>query len=123
MSAYSGIRIAGTLMPDPGKGSVIITEEPMWSASTGRTTSGKMVGDIVARKATIKITWAVLTPAQVSTILTAVRSSDFFTVKYTDPTGTEKTKTMYASATSFTQYSWYSGARYIINGSVELIEQ
>ncbi len=41
---------------------VVISREKIWSANTGRTAAGKMVGTVVAVETTIKIKWPPLTP-------------------------------------------------------------
>lgn len=111
-------------MPTPKVNGVTIANEPIWSAATGRTSSGKMVGTIIAHKTTLKITWPPLTLAQAKTISDAVgTSTEFFSVKFTDEGGTTKTLTMYAGTPTFTQYSWAAGMQYVMDVSVTLIEQ
>lgn len=122
-TTISDLYINNTLMPTPLQGGVTISREPIWSAATGRTASGKMVGAIVARKTTLKIKWPPLTMTQAATILTALTAHDFLSVSFTDMTGTTRNLTMYAGTPSFTQYSWANGMRYVINGAVDLIEQ
>ena len=74
-----------------------ISLRKIWSANTGRTAAGKMVGTVVAVKTTIKIKWPPLTPDQVAVIESAVSDGDnpFVPVKFTDATGVTVTKTMY----------------------------
>lgn len=117
--------INGTKMPDPALEGVTVDREKIWSSNTGRTTSGKMVGTVVAVKTTLKIKWPVLTPAQVAVIEGAVSDPDhpFVSVHYTDVTGAEVTKTMYFGTPSYTVYSWANGIQYIKGASVDGIEQ
>lgn len=121
----SDLYINGVKMPDPALEGVTVSREKIWSSNTGRTTSGKMVGTVVAVKTTLKIKWPVLTPAQVATIEGAVSDPDnpFVPVKYTDATGATVTKTMYFGTPSYTVYSWANGMQYIKNASVDGIEQ
>lgn len=123
MATINDLKINNTTMPTPAINGVTISREPIWSAATGRTASGKMVGNIVARKWTLKIKWPPLTMSQASTILTALTSHDFLSVSFTDMTGTARNLTMYAGTPSFTQYSWADGVQYVVDGAVDLIEQ
>ena len=121
----SDLYIIGTKMPDPALEGVTVNREKIWSSNTGRTTSGKMVGTVVAVKTTLKIKWPILTPAQVATIEGAVSDPDnpFVPVKYTDATGSTVTKTMYFGTPSYTVYSWANGRQYIKGACVDGIEQ
>lgn len=121
----SDLYINGVKMPDPALEGVTVSREKIWSSNTGRTTSGKMVGTVVAVKTTLKIKWPVLTPAQVAVIENAVSDAGnpFVPVKYTDATGATVTKTMYFGTPSYTVYSWADGMQYIKNASVDGIEQ
>lgn len=125
MATISDLYIDGKKMPTPALEGVTISREKIWSSNTGRTASGKMTGTVVAIKTTIKIKWPPLTMAQAATIDGAVsQSSDpFVPVKYTDATGDTVTKTMYFGTPTYTQYSWLDGKRYIMDVSVDGIEQ
>lgn len=123
MATISDLYINGVRMPTPALQGVSISREPIWSPDTGRTASGKMVGSIVARKTTLKLKWPPLTMSQAATILGAIEDNDFFSVKFTDAGGVTRTLTMYAGPPSFTQYSWADGSQYIIDASIDLIEQ
>lgn len=112
-------------MPTPALEGVVISREKIWSANTGRTAAGKMVGTVVAVKTTIKIKWPPLTPAQVAVIESAVSDGDnpFVPVKFTDATGVTVTKTMYFGTPTYTVYSWANGRQYLRDVSVTGIEQ
>ena len=51
----SDLYINSKKMPTPALEGVVISREKIWSANTGRTAAGKMVGTVVAVKTTIKI--------------------------------------------------------------------
>lgn len=123
MATINDLKINNTTMPTPAINGVTINREPIWSAATGRTASGKMVGNIVTRKWTLKIKWPPLTMAQAATILTALTAHDFLSVSFTDMTGATRNLTMYAGTPSFTQYSWVDGVQYVVDAAVDLIEQ
>ena len=119
----SDLYINGARMPDPALEGVTISREKIWSSNTGRTTSGRMVGTVVAVKTTLKIRWPPLTPAQAAVIENAVSGGSFVPVRFTDATGATVTKTMYFGTPSYTVYSWADGVQYIKDVTVDGIEQ
>ena len=121
----SDLYINSKKMPTPALVGVVISREKIWSANTGRTAAGKMVGTVVAVKTTIKIKWPPLTPDQVAVIESAVSDGDnpFVPVKFTDATGVTVTKTMYFGTPTYTVYSWANGRQYLRDVSVTGIEQ
>ena len=119
----SDLYINGVRMPDPALEGVTISREKIWSSNTGRTTSGKMVGTVVAVKTTLKIKWPPLTPAQTAVVENAVSGSAFVPVTFTDATGSTVTKTMYFGTPSYTVYSWADGVQLIKDVTVDGIEQ
>lgn len=123
MPSVTNLTINGVAMPDPALEGVTIATEKVWSANTGRTSSGQMVGSVIARKTTIKIKWPVLTRAQAALIETAVNAADFVTISYLDMTGTRVTKTVYFSTPTYTLYSWSNGLELVKDVSVEGIER
>ena len=86
-----GLQINGTTVAEPAHSGVQISEEPVWSENTGRdVNSGSMIGDIVAWKRTVAITWPPLTFAQVTAIKNAIgvrARRPFFSLSYTDAAG------------------------------------
>lgn len=117
--------INGKVMPTPAHQGVTISTNKIWSSNTGRTSSGKMVGTIVATKSKLEIKWPPLTEEQVAGIEAAVSdiNNPFVPVEYTDMTGETVTKTMYFGDVKYTQYSWSHGMRYVTDVSVSAIEQ
>lgn len=53
------IKAGGVELPAPI--TISAADEIIWSSSTGRTISGLMVGDIVAEKKTLDISWGLMT--------------------------------------------------------------
>ena len=47
------LSVDGIALPSPKRDGVIISDERVWSANTGRTASGKMAGNTIAVKSTI----------------------------------------------------------------------
>lgn len=119
------LKFNGKTMPTPAHKGVTISTNKIWSANTGRTSTGKMVGTIVATKAKLEIKWPPLTQDEVALIESVVSdaSKPFVAVEYTDATGTTVSKTMYFGDVTYTQYSWSDGIRYITDVSVSAIEQ
>ena len=66
------IKSGSTTLPSPDK--LTTSNEIIWSANTGRNTSGLMIGDVVAEKTTFTITWGVLTKAQRNLIRNSLQS-------------------------------------------------
>lgn len=123
MTVYT-LSIDGAEMPTPKQEGVTLTDEKVWSANTGRTTSGKMVGDIVAIKTTVKIEWNRLTGAQATQVRKAVSNRDkpFSELSFTDLDGNTTTMTVYFGTPTFTEFSATSGGS-VSNVSVSGIEQ
>lgn len=60
-----------------------------------RNARGTMIGEIIATKAKLDLSWIYLTPAQLATLMAAINNT-FFDVTYTDPnTNTPRTMTCY----------------------------
>ena len=83
---------AGTVeLPCPV--SLTVNDELIWSASTGRLTTGDMVGDVIAEKKNVEIQWGILTETEVNTIKTNLKSG-FFPITFRDD-GVEITISFY----------------------------
>lgn len=121
----SELYIGGVQMPTPALEGVTVTSEKIWSADTGRSASGKMLGTCVAVKAKISVKWPPLTPAQAAVIEGAVSDPDkpFVTMKYTDMAGNTVTKEVYFGTPSYTWYSWSDGVQYLKDVSVDGVER
>lgn len=64
-----------TQLPSP---SVIkVDNEIIWSSTTGRTSTGKMVGDVIAEKDTVDITWQCIRDADLKTIKNCLKAGFF----------------------------------------------
>ena len=103
MSNYV-LTIDGVQMPAPKREGVVLSQEKVWSSNTGRSSSGKMMGNLVAIKATVQITWGLLTPSEAELIRAAVSNVDkpFSELTYTDLNGKTTTRTVYFGTPSFT---------------------
>lgn len=118
------LKINGVRMPEPKyNGGISITKETIWSSNTGRATDGTMVGDIIAEKDKLKITWGPLSGAEVMQINSAI-SPAFFPVEYKDPgSNAYVTKTFYAGTPTYPVYSYAAGVPQYTGVTVDLVEQ
>lgn len=78
------LKAGNTILPAPV--SLSIADELIWSSDTGRTLSGKMVGDVVAEKKTVSISWGILTEAELVKIKNKL-TKGFFPVTFRDDGG------------------------------------
>lgn len=95
------IIIDGVTMPTPALGGLTIKKEKVWSNNTGRVANGDMVGDLIAIKYTLEITWPMLSRADAAKIDAAI-SPAFFNVTFTDPGSNSRiTKRCYSNTPSY----------------------
>ena len=115
------LKIGNVTMPQPALNGFTVKPEKIMSKNTGRSSSGEMVGDIIATKLTISIKWPPLTGSEVSKIANAIAPA-FFDVSFYNPiTNKQETKRFYSGALSIPFYSealdMYSGV------SLDIIEK
>lgn len=100
-----------------------ISREPIWSSSTGRTASGKMLGDIVAQKYKLTVTLPPMSDEEAVSFDTAILPA-FFNVTFKNPSsGKLETKKMYASSPKYPVYSYANGLPRYVGVAVDFIEQ
>lgn len=122
--AYSkALNINGWTPPAPKESGFIIGKEPIWSQNTARVASGLMVGDIIATKITLEISWAKLNQSQLSALNDAVRTKAFFPVTYCDEYGNSETKSFYCAPNSFTRKVYTKDDIKYSDVSIRLIER
>lgn len=118
------IKINGHSIPVVDKNGFNITKNKLWSKNTGRTTSGKMVGDITAVKYSLVFSWSSLNGDQVSDLEIAVGTDAFFPVKFPkEGTMAVLTKTFYAADMTYDTKFVKDGVTYYSDVKLELIEQ
>lgn len=87
------LKVNGADMPAPSAMKISIFDV---SATADRSASGKMIIDRVGTKRKLELSWAYLSAAELSALLTAVGEKTFFTAAYPDPqTGGERSMTCY----------------------------
>lgn len=113
------IRADGRLLPSPVE--ISTTDEIIWSANTGRSSTGLMIGDVVAKKMTINIKWGVLTAPEYRSIKSKLDSGFHpFTITI-DTDGT--TIDAYRGTLTGTLLGTFGGVTYYKDASVAIIQQ
>lgn len=112
-------------MPSPAQGGMNIVDEPIWSSNTGRGTTGKMSGDIVAWKKTIDMDFPPLSFADSQTLRNALKNAgEFFQIRYKDFDASDWVPaTVYTASLPRTIYSIAQGIQYHTGVKVQLVEQ
>ena len=123
--------INGHSVAEPKIGGIGVTDEPIWSSNTGRSSTGKMIGDIVGWKTTIEVAWPTLTYAQAKAIRDAIRGAgNFFTITYPDIEGgiengalKTQSKTVYCANIPRVLYSLNPKYRRYADITIQFIER
>lgn len=99
--------INGITVATPKQGGITVTDEPIWASNTGRSSTGKMIGDIVAWKTTVAVSWPPLSFNDAKRIRDAVQNAGpFFNIQYYDFSASQMvSKTVYAGNMPRTLYS------------------
>lgn len=114
------LKAGGVALPAPV--SITDSDQTIWSANTGRTSSGQMVGTVVAEKKTFTIKWGVLTDTEVALIKKHMPTG-FFDLTIRNADG-EKTHTVYRSALEKEVLGYMGGGGFYYRSlSVTLVEQ
>lgn len=99
------------------------TAEPIWSSNAGRSSTGKMVGDIVAWKNTVQVTFCPMNDQKSRQYYNAVHRRAY-TVKFVDPgTGTLKEITCYGIPVEMPVYSYVEGYPRYTGVSASFVEE
>lgn len=106
---------SGVSLPSPTQ--IQISDELIWSSNTGRVTDGTMVGDAIAQKKSIEITWEYVSESEASTISSALVMG-FFPV-----TVLGVSATVYRGTLKKEAMAPVNGTQYYSSVSVTLIQQ
>lgn len=92
----------GVAMPPPAKEGINETDQLIWSSNAGRAANGTFVGDIIATKKTLAITWNQMTYDQLALIRSNISriGHPFITVKYRSSDGQQKIFTGYTEGST-----------------------
>ena len=124
--AYSkSLTINGWTPPNPKEDGIIIGKEPIWSENTGRAASGLMIGDIIAVKTTLELSWSKLTQSQLTALEEAIgnKAQPFFLVTYCNEAGQSVSKYFYVAPRSFTRKKYTKDDIIYSEVSIRFIEQ
>lgn len=106
----------------PAPVSIKVDDEILWSSSTGRALDGTMLGDVVAEKKTLSVTWGILTETELALIKSKLVAG-FFPVTFHDD-GEDITITTYRGTLSKEQIGRLSdGIFYYRSASVSIVQQ
>lgn len=102
--------------------SIMVNDELVWSANTGRTTSGEMVGDVIAEKKNIEIEWGILSEIDVGIIKNNLKSG-FFPITFRDD-GVEMTISAYRGTLAKEQMGYIGdGVYYYRRVTASIVEK
>jgi hypothetical protein len=121
----SSLQVDGTTMPSPVKSGVVISEEKVWSSSTGRTEpSGTMQGRLLCIKITLEVTWPTL-PLEAVKIIKAAASTltPWHQVTYAEADGETRTMEAYFGTPTYTMVAFSPGMQRCENISVKIVER
>lgn len=119
------LKINGCVPPTPDENGIIITSEKLWSEDTGRSSSGLLVGDLIAIKTTIEIHWHKMKGADVDLLDKAINdiNAPFFEVEYYNQNGVYSKGTFYSASTTYNQRSYTKDGIVYSELVVKLVEQ
>lgn len=109
----------GVTLPSPTE--LTTGDEIIWSANTGRSTTGMMIGDVIAQKKTFNIKWGALTLVQYNTIRNNIRSGFHpFTLSID---GSNTTITSYRGTLTGELLGTFGNETYYKSANVSIIQQ
>ena len=113
------IKVGQHELPSPVELST--ADEIIWSSNTGRSATGKMIGDVVAEKKTFEIRWGVLTKSQKDVI--AQRLTSGFVSFQVVIDGNSTTIDVYRGTLNASLLGTYGGVTYYKEASVSVVQQ
>ena len=116
------LTINGTVMPQPSEYEWSLQD--VSASSAGRTEDALMHKETVAKKRKLKVAWKSKSTSVTASILNAVTSNEYFTVKYWDMLANAyQTGTFYVGDRSAGVKLWWVGNHLIDTLSFDLIER
>ena len=112
----------GKRVPLPAPSAISVGDEILWSSNTGRASTGKMIGDVIAEKETLSIKWQYMTAADKKTIKTSL-STGFYPIEI-NIDGNPYSITVYRGTLKYEAMGKLDdGIYYFKEISVDIIEQ
>lgn len=111
-------------MPPPAKDGLVEQDQLIWSDNAGRTANGNFVGDVIATKKTITVTWNMLTYREFMIINQNISriGRPFILVSYIDSSGTVCSFTGYTEGLTGTIIT-YTGEGKVSNVTLNIIQR
>ncbi len=119
MNKNEFLRAGGKTLPAPV--SISVSDQLIWSSDTGRVLSGLMIGDVVAEKKTLSISWGVLEESEVALIGSKL-TSGYFPLTFRDG-GVDLTIDAYRGTLSKELLGLYGGIYYYKDVKVEVVQR
>lgn len=106
----------------PAPVSISIGSEIIWSSNTGRISTGKMIGDVVAEKETLTISWGILDKTELDLIKNSLKAGFWPLTINTD--GESYQINAYRGTLTRTPMGKLGDGRYYFSSAnVEIVEQ
>lgn len=106
----------------PAPTTISADSEIIWSSNTGRISTGKMIGDVIAEKEKFSITWGILTKAEYDLIKKAL-SAGFWPLIINVDGEAYQINAYRGSLKRVSMGQLSDGIYYYRSASVELVEQ
>lgn len=121
--ATAFLTVGGVVVKTPSTFEVTIQD--ISAPDSGRDLSGLMHKNTVCQKRTIQIGWSYPTAQEMATIVNAFSASEYFTVKYWDPSNatTQQTRTFYCGDRPAAIEEWTTKNRLYDKFSINIIER
>lgn len=117
----------GITLPSPVRSGAVITPNRLWSSNAGRNSStGRFVGDIIAIKYTVKLTYETLSEEEMQIIWDLTQAEDpWHTLQFPLVGGAVKTMTCYIADADYTlrRFDMRQKKPYYDGVTLEMIEQ
>ncbi len=115
------VSVKGTQLPSPDIDGSRLTHLKTWTASSGRSASGKMTGRVQYYKYKLELKWGCLTNSEYKTLKNLFETEpQWFAVKVTDGTGV----TNFTGYSGDLNYDHCSGdEKYYFGVTVEIVER
>lgn len=114
--------INGSVVNLPAPVSIQVGDEIIWSSNTGRSSSGRMLGDVIAQKLTLSIVWGVLKSSELNVIKTALRAG-FYPLTF-NIDGTSNTIDAYRGTLAYEAMGQMTDSLYYFkNTTVDIVQQ
>lgn len=97
------LKVDNVTLPEPK--AMIYDHNKIWSANTGRLDNGYFVGDLIATKRKLNITWGACTASDAQKIINAVNKK-FVEIQYTAEDGSVKSGNFYWGDASGEAYNF-----------------